>query len=145
MSDLTSNQLFGTVRGSDALELFASGTVNYSRVAGLLELDNNALSKLGGVSKRSVRLDKRIPKELGKRLEEIADICNQVAEYFDGDVAKTVLWFKVPNAMLGNISPRDMIRYGRYKRLRKFIIESLEANRAQVARAPGAREPEVVG
>lgn len=121
-------EIFNTVSRSDELGLISRGKVNYGAVAGLLELDNNALSKVGGVSKKSVRLDDRIPRELASRLDEIANICNLVADYFDGDVARTALWFKIPNPMLGNISPRDMIRYGRYRRLRKFVVESLAAS-----------------
>jgi hypothetical protein len=32
--------------------------------------------------------------------------------------------------MLGNVSPRDMIRIGRYKRLLNFVIEAREAEAA---------------
>jgi hypothetical protein len=46
-----------------------------------------------------------------------------------GDVRKTVLWLTLPNPMLGNVSPRDMIRFGRYKRLSKFIANALSENR----------------
>lgn len=30
--------------------------------------------------------------------------------------------------MIGDISPRDMIRFGRYKRLLKFVMEARDAN-----------------
>ena len=86
------------------------------------------LSKIGGVSKRSVRLDSRIPHDLAVRLEQIANICALVAGYFEGDIDKTALWFQTPNPMLGDISPRDMIRFGRYKRLLKFVTEARETN-----------------
>jgi len=48
-----------------------------------------------------------------------------VAKFFDGDTDKTVLWFKARNPLLGDISPKEMIRLGRYERLRKFIINAL--------------------
>jgi hypothetical protein len=51
-----------------------------------------------------------------------------VAQFFDGDAAKTALWFKTPNPLLGNLSPRDMIRYGRYDRLRRFVLDALDEN-----------------
>jgi len=66
----------------------------------------------------SVRFDQKIPKEVLDRLKEIANICGLVAQFFGGDIAKTALWFKTVNPLLGNISPRDMIRYGRYEKLR---------------------------
>jgi hypothetical protein len=56
-----------------------------------------------------------------------------VAGYFEGDIEKTALWFRTPNPMLGNISPRDMIRFGRYKRLLKFVTEAREANTSSAA------------
>ncbi len=121
-------QLFDSIHRSDALGFFSDHHTNYKAVSNFLELDKSSLSKISGVSKSSVRLDDRIPAELKSRLDEIADICNQVADYFDGDVKKTTLWFRVPNPLLGNISPRDMIRYGRYKKLRKFIQEARLAN-----------------
>jgi hypothetical protein len=40
------------------------------------------------------------------------------------------LWFKTKNPLLGSISPRDMIRYGRYEKLRRFVMEALEENAA---------------
>jgi hypothetical protein len=44
-------------------------------------------------------------------------------------VHKTELWFRLPNPLLGNVSPRDMIRYGRYETMRDFIYTSLSENR----------------
>ena len=48
--------------------------------------------------------------------------------FFEGDVAKTALWFRLPNPLLGDVSPRDMIRYGRYARLQEFVVEALAEN-----------------
>ena len=50
---------------------------------------------------------------------------NMVAKFFDGDTDKTVLWFKARNSLLGDISPKEMIRLGRYERLRKFIVNAV--------------------
>jgi len=47
-----------------------------------------------------------------------------VAEYFSSDPIKTALWFKTPNPMLGDITPRDMIRLGRSGKLIRFIMEA---------------------
>ena len=64
---------------------------------------------------------------LDKVGKEDADIDN------DGDTDKTVLWFKARNPLLGDISPKEMIRLGRYERLRKFIINALiKRDRLQV-------------
>jgi len=73
---------------------------------------------------KSVRYDDNIPERVRERLEEIANTINLVAQAFDGDPDKTVSWFKARNPLLGDVSPRDMIRLGRYERLRRFIINA---------------------
>lgn len=125
--------LFSNIHRKDPLEFWSQHGLDYRKVTDFLDLDTDELSKIGGVSKRSVRLDSRIPRELAIRLEQIANICALVADYFEGDVARTALWFRTPNPMLGDISPRDMIRYGRFKKLLKFVTEAREANSSSVA------------
>ena len=123
------NPLYANVHHTDPLQFWANhGALDFNRVTDFLDFDTNALSKIGGVSKESVRLDRRIPKALKDRLEQIANICSLVAEYFEGDAQKTALWFRTTNPMLGNVSPRDMIRLGRYKRLLSFIVDSRAEN-----------------
>ena len=90
-----------------------------------MELDKQAVSRISAVSKSSVRYDDNMPHAVRERLEEIASIANMVAGVFDGNVAKTALWFKTRNPMLGDVAPRDMIRLGRYDKLRRFIINSI--------------------
>ncbi|WP_350295757.1 hypothetical protein [Limnohabitans sp. Rim8] len=67
-----------------------------------------------------------MPEPVRERLQEIAITINLVAKVFGGDVDKTVTWFKTRNPLLGDISPRDMVRLGRFERLRKFILASLQ-------------------
>ena len=126
-------QLFHSVPRTDPLNFWHADTLNYGNLTGFLDLDTPDLSKIGGVSKKSVRLDHRIPHQLKERLEQIAITCDLVAEFFDGDALKTALWFKTPNPMLGNLSPRNMIRYGRYKKLLNFVQSALEENAASAA------------
>ena len=125
---MTQHALFKNVHQSDPLQFWSNHGLDYKRVTDFLDLNTSELSKIGGVSKQSVRLDSRIPQALKVRLEQIANICALVAEYFGGDIEKTALWFKLPNPMLGDLSPRDMIRYGRYKRLMKFIADAQQAS-----------------
>ena len=54
------------------------------------------------------------------------DLFWMVAEYFDGNVCKTFLWFDTKNPGLGDISPNEMIRHGRTENLAAFIKESLD-------------------
>jgi len=60
--------------------------------------------------------------------DELTLLCEQVVGFFEGDVAKTALWFRLPNPLLGDLSPRDMIRYGRYAKLQQFVVEALAEN-----------------
>jgi len=125
---ISPESLFKSVRRSDPLAFWSRHGLDYRRVSDFLDLDTNELSKLAGVSKKSVRLDDRIPRDLKERLEQIANICALVAEYFESDAAQTALWFRTPNPLLGEIAPRDMIRLGRYKKLLKFVLDAQEAN-----------------
>jgi len=93
-------------------------------VSDVLGLKKEDVSKLASVSQRSVRYDEAIPEQVKERLQEIAITVNMVAKFFDGDTNKTVLWFKTRNPLLGDISPKEMIRLGRYERLRKFIVNA---------------------
>ena len=78
------------------------------------------------VTKRSTfRYDDCVPEQVRVRLEEIAAIINLVAQQFDGDAAKTAVWFNARNPLLGDASPCDMIRLGRYQRLRSFIMQAM--------------------
>ncbi len=121
-------QLFHSVPQTDPLNFWHANQLDYGHLTEFLDLDTPTLSKIGGVSQKSVRLDNRIPRQLKERLEQIAITCGLVAEFFDGDPLKTALWFKTPNPMLGNLSPRDLIRYGRYKKLLNFVQSALEEN-----------------
>ena len=114
----------------DLLHLYRDGRPDYKRIADLIKLSKADLSKISRVAKSSVRFDANIPEPVAQRLREIANIANLVAEFFAGDVQKVGLWFEVANPMLGNVSPRDMIRIGRYKRLLNFVLEAREAEAA---------------
>ncbi len=117
---------------NDVLGFYREGRLDpdYKRVADLVKLSKEDLSKIAKVAKSSVRFDAAIPAAVAERLREIANVANLVAEYFDGDAQKVGLWFELPNPMLGNISPRTMIRGNRYKRLLNFVLEAREAESA---------------
>jgi len=121
----------------DLLGFYARGSPDYKRIADLMQLSKADLSKLSGVAQSSVRFDTNIPVPVAERLRELANIANLVAEYFNGDVQKVGLWFELANPMLGNVSPRNMIRGGRYKRLLNFVLEARNAEKA----APKRTEP----
>jgi hypothetical protein len=120
--------LFNTVAKRDYLGFWANETLNARGVANFLDLDKRDVAKVAGVAPASVRFDQKIPREVLDRLLEIANVCSLVAQFFDGDAQKTVLWFRTKNPLLGDISPRDMIRFGRYEKLRRFVMAALEEN-----------------
>jgi hypothetical protein len=113
--------LFGTVSQQDRLGFYQDQEFRPKAVVDFLKFTNSDVSRIADVSKNSVRFDSLIPREVRDRLEEIANICNLVAGHFGGDAQKTALWFRTKNPVLGDISPRDMIRYGRYEKLRRFV------------------------
>ena len=105
---------------------FGHGTgFNAKEVQNFLGLKKDDVSRLASVSPKSVRFDDAMPEPVRERLEEIAITINMVAKVFGGDVNKTVSWFRARNPLLGDVSPRDMIRLGRFERLRKFIINAM--------------------
>ncbi len=116
--------LFDTVP-DDLLQFGHGDSFDAKRVPSLLGLKKEDVSRLASVSVKSVRYDDAIPEQVRERLEEIANTINMVAKAFDGDPEKTTAWFRARNPMLGDVSPRDMIRLGRYERLRKFIINAM--------------------
>jgi hypothetical protein len=120
--------LFNTVP-EDVLQFGRGAGFSPKAVSDLLNLKKEDVSRLSAVSVKSVRYDDAMPEQVRNRLEEIASTINMVAQQFEGDVEKTVAWFKARNPLLGDISPRDMIRLGRYERLRKFIINAMIASR----------------
>ena len=128
--------LFRNVHERDYLGFWANETLNARVVADFLDLKKPDVAKVAGVAPSSVRFDHKIPREVRERLEEIANICALVAQFFGGDVGKTALWFRTRNPLLGDISPRDMIRFGRYAKLRQFVMDALEENRP--ASRPGS-------
>ena len=133
----SSRTLFGTVPDRDYLGFWADQTLKAREVADFLDLDKPTVAKLAQVAPASVRFDQKIPREVLERLQEIANICGLVAQFFGGDIPKTAIWFRTKNPLLGDISPRDMIRYGRYEKLRRFIMNALQENAA--ARAASDR------
>src|SRR5258708_20398412 len=115
--------IFDNVPKTNLLELYHGNQLEYEKVIGLLEFSKSEISKISGIPVGSVRYDQRIPKEIEDRLNEWAVALELVAQFFQ-EAGKAVLWFKIPNPMLGNVTPRDMIRVGRFKKLISIIQNS---------------------
>ena len=127
---MTQTGLFDSV--PDDLFQFGRGAAFMPRkVPDLLGFKKEDVSHLASVSAKSVRYDDAMPEQVRERLEEIANTINLVARALDGDLDKTLAWFKTRNPLLGDIAPREMIRLGRYERLRKFIIHAMNEQTGQ--------------
>ena len=124
-----SQNIFSTVPKRDYLSFYKKNNLLYDRVVKFFEFKKEDISKATGVPLSSVRYDEKIPAELHERIREWATLLNLVAEHFQGDAKKTALWFTMLNPLLGNVTPRDMIRFGRYRKLFKFVINALAENR----------------
>jgi hypothetical protein len=118
---------FSTV-GDDHMSFWEQDRFRPTRVTDFLSLEKKDVSRIASVSDRSVRYDEKMPQAVRDRLEEIANVVNLVAGTFRGDITKTALWFKTQNPILGDVSPRDMIRLGRYDRLRKYVLQATMTN-----------------
>lgn len=125
-----SSPLFRNLPDRDWVEFGEGDRFDAKKVYEWLSLKKSDVSRITDVAQASVRWDSAMPEIMRDRLEEIAVVINSVAQVFDGDLAKTALWFRTRNPMLGDVAPRDMIRLGRFDRLRRFIINAMTEHRA---------------
>jgi hypothetical protein len=123
------SEIFATVPKKDYLEFFDNDKPKYQKVTEFLEFKKEDIAKATGVALNSIRYDEKMPSDLRQRFKEWAILFNLVAEHFQGDAKKTALWFTTPNPLLGNITPREMIRFGRYRKLFKFVANAIAENR----------------
>ncbi len=120
--------LFESVPKTDVFQLFDQrGRPDAKRILGGLSFKNDDVAAAADIARTKVRFDEKMPVELKERLIEWATAINLVGQYFK-DFNNTMIWFHTPNPMLGNQSPRDMIRIGRYRKLLKFIQTALYEN-----------------
>lgn len=97
--------LFRTVPQKDYFDLFHNGGVlDAEKVVKLLKYKKEDISVAANIPIASVRLDNKMPAELKARLTEWATALNLVAGFFN-DQDKTVLWFCIPNPLLGECPP----------------------------------------
>jgi uncharacterized protein (DUF2384 family) len=126
---LAQTSLFRTVPEKDYLHLFNKGMPDGEKVVKLLKYKKEDVSVAANVPVSSVRYEpKKMPAELRERLTQWAIVLNLVAGFFKEDQEKTIFWFCMPNPLLGGMSPRDMIRVGRFKKLLNFIQTALDEN-----------------
>jgi len=118
--------LFANIPSKD--HLLNDGQPDKDKILDFLKFKKEDVAMATGLKKNSIRYEpNRIPIELIDRLREWAIAINLVASYFK-EQEKTMLWFGTTNPLLGNMSPRDMIRLGRFKKLFTFIQNALDEN-----------------
>ncbi|MGH7279896.1 MAG: hypothetical protein ACRELY_00095 [Polyangiaceae bacterium] len=111
----------------DVCHLFKGTEPRAERVVELLKYKKSDVAEATSVPISSIRYDAKMPAELRERIVEWAIALNLVGSFFK-DEQRTLLWFQVPNPLLGGVAPRDMIRVGRFKKLLKFIQTALSDN-----------------
>jgi hypothetical protein len=129
-SILSSPNLFRNIPPNDACHLFQkNGRPDGKRVVDFLRYTKKEVAVASDIALGSVRYDIKMPEILLERLTEWATAINLVGSFFQ-DQQRTMLWFQIPNPLLGGITPRDMIRIGRFKKLLNFIQTALDENQA---------------
>jgi hypothetical protein len=130
----TSPSFFRTVPQKDYFHLFnkegLSNKVDGEKLVKLLNYKKEDVSVATNTPITSVRFDNKMPAELKQQLTKWAIALNLVAGFFN-DQDKTILWFCIPNPQLGGMSPSDMIRVGRFKKLLIFIQTALDENQGE--------------
>ncbi len=87
--------------------------------------DQDLASATSALQVTQVRSLNQMPREVKDRFEQIATICELVAEHL-GSRDKAVMWFKTVNPMIGIFTPRDMLRMGRFRALHRLVLEALD-------------------
>ncbi len=125
----TANTLLRNVVPPDRLKLIKPNhEPDGERIKSFLSLRNEDVAAAAGIPAPSVRFDERMPSALRERMILWAVAINLVGNFF-GNEQQTVLWFQTPNPLLGSISPKEMIRRGRFRKLLYFIQTALEENK----------------
>jgi uncharacterized protein (DUF2384 family) len=60
--------------------------------------------------------------------EQVSRIVDMVSLFFHDEPWKTTAWLDAPNPLLGNVSPRDMVLWGRVDRLEQFVRNAMDEN-----------------
>lgn len=123
----TAENLFASIPQEDNLHLYDGGELDAKKVVDFLDYKKRDVATAADVSIKSVRYDHKMPAALRERIREWAVAINLVGGFFR-DERRTMLWFHTPNPMLGNVSPKAMIRAGRFAKLLRYIQTALDEN-----------------
>jgi hypothetical protein len=118
--------ILDSVHRSDPMGFWTNKGFDPKKVVDFMEFNRGDVARIANVKTNTVRYDDRIPKAVIDHIQQIANICSLVAEIFDADIVKTQLWLDTPNPAIGDISPKQMMRFGRYEKLLKFVLAAKE-------------------
>lgn len=122
------NSLFSNIATTKIPAFYKeNGETDYKEISVFLQLSPDDLAKIAKISVKTIRFSGNIPLALKERMEEMKNICELVFEML-GSIEKTQLWFKTKNQMLGNTSPRDLLRFGRYQKLLDVLMDIKNGN-----------------
>jgi len=125
---MSQTTIFNTVPKSDVFKFFSRhNTVDGKRVVESLKFKKEDVSAATSIPLASVRYDEKMSALLERCLIEWATALNLVGNHFR-DTNKALLWFQISNPQLGDYSPRDLIKLGRFSKLMRFIQTALEEN-----------------
>jgi len=117
--------LFNTVPAAGVLGLLGPEGPDVPETVKFLGFSDKEMAVAASADVSQIRKSgPRMPAEVRERLIQIATVCELVASHFD-DRERAALWFKTNNPMLGNFSPRDFVRFGRFRMLQRVIAETL--------------------
>jgi hypothetical protein len=123
----TSKRLFANVP-NDVFHLLKNSDPDAKRITtDFLRFKKEDVSIAANVPLPSVRYDTRMPEVLRERMMDWAVAINLVGSFFK-DERRTILWFQTPNPLMGNVSPKEMILAGRFRKLLEIIQTALEEN-----------------
>jgi hypothetical protein len=116
---------FTSLQQSEDLAMFKkTGELNYDKIKDILGFTKRDISIATGIPLGLISLDENAPTELTRCFFEWIKAIELVHSFFN-DQTKTKLWFNASNPMLGDVSPKEMIKFGRYKKLLQFIQTAL--------------------
>ena len=122
------NALFSNIAAKKIPAFYKeNGETDYKEISVFLQLSNDDLAKIARISVKTIRFNGNIPLALKERMEEMKNVCELVFEML-GSIEKTQLWFKTKNQMLGNVSPKDLLRFGRYQKLLDVLMDIKNGN-----------------
>ncbi len=126
------NELFKTVAKTKPIpKLYdETGDYDWSEIMDFVQITREDLASICEIKVDSVRFDARMTRMTREYLTKILCAIELVGEFFEGNEYKTKMWFQMENPLLGNITPRKMISWGRVEKLHTFIINCLNGEMA---------------